>query len=146
MPPAPKPAAQRQRKNRTTTAAVLEAGAALRITLPERNPDWHPMTRSWWAVIWASPMTGEWVDADTPGLLALARLVDAFWSAEAGDAAKIHAEIRMASREFGLSPLSRRSLQWEVKRVTSPVRPAPAPAPRRGGARSMLSVLQGKAG
>ena len=83
------------------------------------------------------------MDADVPGLLALAVLVDEFWTT--GDP-KLHAEVRQASREFGLSPLSRRQLQWEVKRVTTPVRPAPAPVPRRGGARSMLSVLQGKAG
>lgn len=96
--------------------ATLEAAPAIKVPLPEREPAWHAMTTAWWETIWASPMVGEWVDADVPGLLSLAKLVDAFWVTTV-DAPKIHAEIRMASREFGLSPLSRRSLQWEIRRV-----------------------------
>jgi hypothetical protein len=100
---------------------------------------WRPTTLAWWETIWASPMAAEWVDADVPGLLNLAVLVDEFWTF--GES-KIHAEIRQASREFGLSPLSRRTLQWEIHRVES-VRPAaPSAAPRRNG-RTVLSALQG---
>ena len=144
MPPLPKPASTRQRTNRTAGAATLEAAPATRIDLPEAFA-WHDMTTAWWATVWASPMTAEWVDADVPGLVALACLVDAFWKADASDMPKIHAEIRMASREFGLSPMSRRSLQWEIKRLAEPS-PAPVRAPaRRHAGRSALSVLQGRA-
>jgi hypothetical protein len=102
-----------------------------------RPIDWKPQTLSWWETIWASPMVEEWVNADVPGLLALAVLVDEFWTF--GDS-KIHAEMRQASREFGLSPLSRRQLQWEVKKVKGAVvAPAPPPAVRRTNRGSSLT-------
>lgn len=178
--PIPKRPDQRQRRNRTTNAATLEAPAARKVPLPTRYSawrcdatvdakdgcrltgaqhdlehfakaeiephefvpreiEWRPMTLAWWETIWASPMAHEWVDADVPGLLALAALVDGFWST--GDA-KIAAEIRLQQREYGLSPLSRRQLQWEIKRVETG-RPAPAAPPRRHSARSVLGVLEG---
>lgn len=136
MPPTPKPAALRQRRNRTTTAATLPAGPVTRIELPERAPSWHALTLRWWEVIWASPMVGEWVDADVPGLVALAYLWDAFY--QTGEP-KVHAEARMASREFGLSPLSRRQLQWEIKRLAAPpVKPVSATPPRKSDPRLRL--------
>lgn len=180
--PIPKTAATRQRRNRTTTAASIEAAPASRAELPPhrvsalmcqdctepawhhtkawwqkaeaeerevapphdyvpREATWRPATLRWWETIWASPIADEWVDADVPNLLALAVLVDEFWTT--GDR-QVHAEMRQASREFGLSPLSRRQLQWEVKKVTAATRPAPQPARKPG--RSILSVLEGKAG
>jgi hypothetical protein len=103
--------------------------------------EWRPETAAWWGTIWASPMAAEWVDADVPGLQALAMLVDEFWrTADRG----VHAEIRMASREFGLSPFSRRQLQWEIHKVETAARPPTASVtPRRRG-RAALSVLSGK--
>lgn len=103
---------------------------------------WRPTTLLWWDTIWASPMAEEWVDADVPGLLALAILMDEFWIS--GES-KIHAEVRQAAREFGLSPFSRRQLQWEIRRlarapVPAPEKPAGKPAARAGG---VLSVLEG---
>ncbi len=103
---------------------------------------WRPTTLLWWDTIWASPMAEEWVDADVPGLLALAILMDEFWIS--GDS-KIHAEVRQASREFGLSPFSRRQLQWEIRRLArtpapAPEQPAGKPAARAAG---VLSVLEG---
>ena len=119
--PAPKPAATRQRRNRTTTATVVEAPQASRPTLPT---DYHDLTRAWWKTIWDSPIAGEWVDADVPGLIVLAQLVEDFWRAEPAQRAKVAAEIRMQQREYGLSPFSRRQLQWEVKRVEGAKPPA----------------------
>lgn len=184
--PLPTPASKRQRRNRTTTAATLEAPPASRVDLPPHRvsdlrcaacprPSWHhtkaawmreeresedfvpedvhdyiprPLewrqaTRDWWAIIWASPIADEWVDADVPNLLALAVLVDQFWTN--GDRG-VHAEMRQAMREFGLSPLSRRQLQWEVKKLAAVSKPAAAPAPTRKTTRSLLSVLEGRAG
>lgn len=193
--PAPKRAAQRQRRNRTATAATLEALPAKYQPLPDVRwsaikcaaelagaagcplPKWHhtrskfvalealaeageiepveahdfdpvaipwrPTTLAWWGVIWASPMAAEWVDADVPGLFALALLIDDFWT---GPEAKQHAEIRQASREFGLSPFSRRQLQWEIRRLEAAKPPAPAKPRPAGGAGKpggVLSVLEG---
>lgn len=198
--PAPKAPGQRQRRNRTATAATLEAMPARHQPLPDvrwssikctfdtgdgrcPEPSWHhtkswfhkaelaaeqlseatgvripppephdfdpvaipwrPTTVLWWDTIWASPMANEWVDADVPGLFALAILIDEFWIS--GDS-KIHAEVRQASREFGLSPFSRRQLQWEIKRLEAG-KPAAPPAPSKpAGARragGVLSVLDG---
>jgi len=145
MPPLPKPAHQRQRRNRRTSASTIEAPPAKRLELTDLlGKDLHPMTLLTWKVWWASPLTEEWVDADVPDLVAVAALVDQFWKGT-GDRSKMHAEIRMATREFGLTPMSRRSLQWEIKRLEG-AKPAVtvAPARRRSG-RATLSVLAGGA-
>lgn len=126
MPPPPKNPANRQRRNKVSTAATLEAGPALRVDLPT-DATWKAQTVAWWETIWASPMVDEWVAADVPGLLMLAALVDQFWTDRDS---KVAAEIRMQQREYGLSPLSRRSLQWTVKPVTVPV-PTVAPTKAR---------------
>lgn len=104
---------------------------------------WRPTTLAWWQVIWASPMAAEWVDADVPGLFALALLIDDFWTAPES---KTHAEIRQAAREFGLSPFSRRQLQWEIKRLEAGKAPAVPPGAKpaaRSRSGSLLSVLEG---
>jgi hypothetical protein len=48
----------------------------------------------------------------------------------------------MASREYGLSPFSRRQLQWEIKRVEAVTPKVPQAAPKSG--RATLSILGGK--
>lgn len=128
MAPPMKAPGTRQRRNRTTTARVVEAARGDRPVIPE---GYHDLTKSWWQIIWDSPISAEWVDADVPGLVALAQLVEDFWRAEAGDRAKRHAEVRMAGREYGLSPFSRRQLQWEVKRVEGAKPPAQTDTPSR---------------
>lgn len=172
--PAPKRASARQRRNRTSTSATIEAPSVAKVALPRdrvssitceqchlaswkhtratfekedvephdyepRMLDWRPATLAWWDTIWASPIAGEWVDADVPGLLMLAVLVDEFATTGSRE---VHAELRMASREFGLSPLSRRTLQWEVKRVEAASRPTPAP-PTRAQRRGRMAILEG---
>lgn len=126
--PAPKPPGMRQRRNKESTRSIIEAPPAERMELPKT---YHANTVLWWTTIWDSPIADEWVDADVPGLLALAQLVEDFWTAPGDDRAKRHSEVRMASREFGLTPFSRRQLQWEVKRVEGPPKDAPAKAPTR---------------
>jgi hypothetical protein len=129
--PAPKPARLRQRVNRSASAATLEARPASRASLPPSR-DWHPQTTATWDTWWASPMVDEWVDADVPVLVELASLVDDFWRADAAaDRVRLRAEIRMSAREFGLSPMSRRSLQWEIHRVEGATATTPAPIRQR---------------
>lgn len=137
MPPVAKPALQRQRRNRVTTATVVEARPAERPTLPA---EYHDLTRAWWGTIWDSPISAEWVDADTPALIALAQLLEDFWRAPREGRPKAHAEFRMAAREFGLTPMSRRSLQWEVKRVEG-AKPVPQREAPTGDPRTRLRAL-----
>lgn len=141
--PIPKRPGTRQRRNRPTTAATVHAGPAIKVDLPGREGGWHPLTLITWDVWWASPLVEEWVDADVPGLVELAALVDDFWRADkVADRAKARSEVRLSSREYGLSPLSRRSLQWEIKRVQAAERAAPQPRTRRQ-TEAVLGILEG---
>lgn len=115
--PVPKDESIRQRRNRSATRAVLAAERTRQRAprLPRRGEgEWHALTRTWWRLVWHSPQAAEFVEADTPELLVLANLYDAFWCTGSLDVAK---EIRLLSREFGLTPMSRRSLQWTIAKA-----------------------------
>lgn len=123
MPPAPKHASVRARRNKTSTNATLSLVHTVKAPdLPDRDLDWHPETISWWADIWASPMAPEFHDSDRHGLFALAVLVDDFWTADSAlPRSKLAAEIRLQRQCFGLTPMDRRRLQWEIERVDEAV-------------------------
>lgn len=132
--PAPKPAHLRQRTNRKAGATVLEAQSRPKIpAIP--NPDgrkWHRLTLAAWKNAWSSPMASEWIDTDADALGRLALLWDAFYQRPHADTLK---EIRLQSALFGLSPLDRSRLQWEVSKGEEAERKRARPSvPRRGGA------------
>lgn len=122
---APKPAHLRQRTNRKPGAGVIEAPKRPR--LPEipnpghRDPEtktlipieWHPLTLRSWKNAWKSPMASRWLESDIDGLGRVALLWETYYR---GGDAKILAEIRLQEQRFGLSPLDRSRLQWEVER------------------------------
>ena len=114
--PAPKDPALRQRRNKSATRAMLPAETGPRQRAP-RLPDlpdgqvWHVMAQRFWAAVWSSPMRFEYLRADEPALFRLVALVNAFWTKGELDIAR---EIRLLEREFGLTPLSRRRLEWTV--------------------------------
>lgn len=56
-------------------------------------------------------MQAEFLRGDEPALFRLVTLVDNFWKTGKLDIAR---EIRLMEREFGLTPLSRRRLEWNV--------------------------------
>lgn len=138
MPPLPKHPSTRQRRNKTAGARQLSAVHDLEVPeLPEdADVAWHSLTRSWWADIWASPMAPEFDSSDVHGLFVLAMLVNAFW-VEPSQA--LAAEIRLQRQCFGLTPIDRRRLQWEIDRgeqaeqatVTRRNQAAPKPAGKR---------------
>ncbi|MGE5828829.1 MAG: hypothetical protein ACM30G_10795 [Micromonosporaceae bacterium] len=102
----------RARRNRTSTAATLSPDHDIQAPpLPDRP--WHPQTLAWWADVWASPMAPEYDESDKHGLFVLAVLVDSFWRKPHWTAA---AEIRLQRQCFGLTPMDRRRLQWEIDR------------------------------
>lgn len=114
--PAPKPPHLRQRTNRKSGSATIFAPDKPRIpTIP--NPDnrkWHALTLAAWKNAWESPMATQWIETDADALGRLALLWDDFYRAPCADALK---EIRLQSALFGLSPLDRSRLQWEVNRA-----------------------------
>ncbi|MFD5916185.1 hypothetical protein ACFVYP_07005 [Kitasatospora sp. NPDC058201] len=116
MPQLPKSPATRQRRNRASTARLLAElpEGFVAPELPEARP-WHAMTLAWWEDVWASPMAGEFIGggADIHGLFLLAILVDDFWQSPTTSLAS---EIRLQRQCFGLTPIDRRRLQWEIDR------------------------------
>jgi hypothetical protein len=144
VPPLPKDPKLRQRKNRDSTAAQLEAPAGLLEIpdLPARGRrKWHPFTVAWWTAVRTSPMATEYLEADLNGLYMLAVLVDEFWRLPS---AQLAAEIRQQRQCFGLTPIDRRRLQWTVQRVEEGAKRQAAPSSRRrssGDAREMLRVV-----
>lgn len=141
--PLPKDPTLRRRRNTTATRATLPASGGKRRRMPPLPADreWQPQTRDWWRDVWRSPMAVEFLQADVHGLFVLAALVDRFWTEPT---AALAAEIRLQRQCFGLTPIDRRRLQWEVERVEAVTRkkpaaqPAPAPA---DDPRKLLSVV-----
>lgn len=139
--PLPKDPSMRTRRNITPTHAVLtiEPGRKRRVPpLPKivvgetkanllgeeqaGQPilhEWHPLTRAWWRDVWRSPMSGEYLQADVHGLYRLAFLIDRFWR-EGGTG--LAAEIRLQQQSFGLTPIDRRRLQWEIEKTEEATR------------------------
>jgi hypothetical protein len=114
--PMPKDPAIRQRTNKSATRALLRPDFAPRVRAPKLPdlPDgeaWHEMALQFWKAVWSSPVHFEFLRADEPALFRLVVLVNAFWNTGKLEFAK---EIRLLEREFGLTPLSRRRLEWSV--------------------------------
>lgn len=107
------------RRNASTTKATLSRVHDVEApALPDRMEPWHEQTRQWWEDIWASPMAPEYDDSDKHGLFMLADLVDAYWNEESPRGrAVLAAEIRLQRQCFGITPLDRRRLQWEIERT-----------------------------
>ena len=59
-------------------------------------------------------MAPEYDESDRHGLFMLAALVNHFWYQPRQDLA---AEIRLQRQCFGLTPIDRRRLQWEIERT-----------------------------
>lgn len=111
--PAPKHPTVRARRNKAATAATLQS--VHDVAMPDLPGDeWHPATLAWWFDVWASPMAPEFHKSDVHGLFILAALVDDFWRHPSKEMA---AEIRLQRQCFGLSPMDRRRLQWEIERT-----------------------------
>lgn len=114
------------RRNKVTTKATLSLVTDVEApALPDRIDEegqpvtWHQMAVDFWDEVWTSPMAAEYLDADVPGLFILAALTDAYWKGlEAGRVGKeLAAEIRLQRIDYGLTPIARRRLQWEVERA-----------------------------
>jgi hypothetical protein len=113
--PVPKPPELRQRRNKTSTRATLVVLETKRKERPELPAgDWSVLTKRWWTNVWASPMAEEYLEADHHGLILLAHLIEQYWR---DPKVTLAAEIRAQEARFGLSPIDRRRLQGEVKRV-----------------------------
>lgn len=120
--PAPKHPSTRARRNKTPGARTLAPVDPKTITVPDLPPirEWHPRTIAKWEAVHLSPMFPEYDESDIEGLIALAILWDTYWRAvDEGHSRTIKdfaAEIRMNEQRYGLSPIDRRRLAWEIDR------------------------------
>ncbi len=141
----PKPADIRQNRTKKAGRATIEAPESPDVpVIPNPNGRvWHPLTVTAWEHAWASPMASQWLETDVDALGRLALLWDEFYT-EPGT--KTMAEIRLQESRFGLSPLDRSRLQWEVKRGEDAERQRQKPAPvvKAGGdLRKQFRVVNG---
>lgn len=113
--PPPKRPEERRRRNKTAGPVTvrLEPEPA-RSVVPElpRDGELLPETRAYWQTLWASPMAAMWLDVDVPALVRLTMLVEQIGRGSAST--RVLSEIRALEDRFGLSPLARRRLQWEM--------------------------------
>ncbi|OQZ93690.1 hypothetical protein BST15_17625 [Mycolicibacter arupensis] len=80
-------------------------------------------------------MVPEWTESDIDALFMVARLMQMLWSPEAtpSQARGLAGEIRQLLSQCGLTPMSRRSLQWEIDRGEAA---AETTAKRRAGTKA----------
>ena len=119
--PVPKNPKLRQRRNKVSTARSFELKETrCRMPkLPKRRRKWRPETLGWWRDIWKSPMAVEFIKSDMHQLYILADLIDQYWRESAsrnGPSPALATEIRLQRQCFGLTPIDRRRLQWEIER------------------------------
>lgn len=134
MPAHSKDPSVRRRTNKTTTRAVLKpAPKNPRIPALPTHVKWFPAVRDWWKRAWSSPMVPEWTDSDRDALYIAAGLMQQFWDPMTPATSRVSSagEIRQIMCQCGLTPMSRRSLQWEIERVETA---QAAGAKRRAGA------------
>lgn len=120
-----------KKSGRAQLGLVRPAGDVPAIPNPDERT-WHPLTLQGWTHAWCSPMASQWLETDTDALGRLAVLWDLFYHTPS---ASLLAEIRLQESRFGLSPLDRSRLQWEVQRAEeAEQKRAPAPVRRTGTA------------
>lgn len=119
MAPQPKPASTRVRRNKTTTRAVLRPVKNPKVPPLPAHLTWYPAVRDWWKRAWSSPMVPEWTESDKDAMFLAARLMQQFWDPETTASSRVSTagEIRQLLSQCGLTPMSRRSLQWEIERA-----------------------------
>jgi hypothetical protein len=133
MPRPPKDPKVRQRRNVDVTAATLIDTSPLvagqKPELPVRTDaegkvdKWHESALEAWGDIWASPMASEYTQADVHRVVMYVDLLDKYWKG----ATALAAEIRLQGVCLGVTPIDRRRLQWEIKRVEPDGRKPEAP-------------------
>lgn len=137
MAPAPKPPGARRRRNagQSQWQQLPAEGRAGPIPQPRTGRELGEIASCYWETLWTSPMAVTFTDADIQPLTRLAVLVDDRARSETGDGlieivesnyggGEVEvvvgkfagdAEIRQLEDRYGVSPLARRRLQWEIR-------------------------------
>lgn len=119
MPPMPKDPSTRARRNKTSTNSVLRVVPGQKVPALPKGTDWHPMAAAWWKTAWMSPMVQEWTEADQELLIVCLAARHAYWKSFDEDDRRglpsMLNSIVSAEKTLGLSPMSRRALQWQIE-------------------------------
>lgn len=134
--PLPKPSSSRQRRNKSASKATLTL--AIKHDVPELpepqewigcpfssdsdfyyEPEWSEPVRQWWEDIWTSPMSNEFHESDVHGLYQAAMYLHESRNPMLKPAERLGfgRAYEAAVKNFGLTPMSRRTLQWEIARA-----------------------------
>ncbi|MCV7354484.1 phage terminase small subunit [Mycolicibacterium fluoranthenivorans] len=157
----------RTRRNKTSTRATLvkkaapakppaEPAATAEQAVERKTPtlpdsiEWYPSVTEWWDDLWTSEPRDQWIDADVHLLFVAARIYQAMLDpATKVTAAKALAgEFRQIMVQFGLTPMSRRTLQWEItspEKTSGTTPPAKRTAPKAADPRAKFRVVAGGA-
>lgn len=149
--PHPKEPEKRARGNKTSTATTLSLVVdhevpelpdpedwlarpvidGREIGFDDKPVDWSPAVKKWWITIWSSPMSNEFHPSDTEQLHLACFYLHQVTNPYIKMAERLAAAAKHEScvRNFGLTPMSRRSLQWQIEQVKD----AQARNKRRGG-------------
>lgn len=124
--PTPSDPNKKTRTNKTSTRATL--GIIENPDIPPMPPAsdyvaeraWNPAVVRWWNDIWSSPMSSEFMSSDIHGLyLGCKQLHESLnTSNKPTDQASFMTKFEQTIRNFGLNPMARRALQWEIERGT----------------------------
>lgn len=149
--PPPKHPSQRRRRNVAAGTVELPADPGWHGVVPELPDElkpargWPMFVKDWWCDIWSSPMAHVWTKSDYYGLVRGAQLLEVLVREGISAALDEEKELRALEDRFGLSPMARRRLQWELGQRTlavveqlplegmGPVPPTPTPARSRSG-------------
>ena len=118
--PPPKTPETRRRTNRPKSGdwVVLPSentDEAPPLPTPPRGIRWTKVTKDWWAMIWSSPMSTQWLQADVYALGEMAALRQQMMAAtRIEDRLKLSTLVDRYADKFGLSPKGRRDLRWVV--------------------------------
>lgn len=116
MAPLPKPLELRQRRNKSSTAAKIDAPALVWPRLPAGRK-WHVRVRKWWKLLSEGPTAKEYLDSDMEGLFILADLMHRYWVEKDPDRQiKLALAIVRHRSSYGDTPIDRRRLQWSIQR------------------------------
>lgn len=136
MPATPKPPGARRRRNtgQSEWQQLPAEGRQGEIPEPRTDRELGEVAKRYWDTLWTSPMAVTFTDADIQPLTRLAVLVDDRARAESaeglleivedyhGNSVEVivgrfaaDGEIRQLEDRYGVSPLARRRLQWEIR-------------------------------
>ncbi|WP_116267718.1 hypothetical protein [Mycobacterium marinum] len=78
--------------------------------------EWYPEVVEWWDDLWESEPRNEWIRVEIHLLYVAARLYQMMLdpATKATAAKALAGEYRQILVQFGLTPMARRSLQWEL--------------------------------